>query len=319
MTAVRPHPLDRGHPPAWATSWGEDQHGVFVGFEIDGVEQRLRWIEPGSFWMGSPETEEGRYDREIGHHVTLTEGFWLADTPCTQALWKTVMGDNPSRFASPERPVEQVSWKDAAKFFSKLEERAPGLGARFPTEAEWEYACRAGTETASWLGDLEILGANNAPLLDDIAWYGGNSGKDYELEEGSDSSGWPDKQFSHTLAGTRSVAEKDPNPWGLYDMLGNIYEWCEDWYGSYPKSAVTDPTGPPQGTDRVSRGGSWGSHARIVRAACRYRDSPGRRWSDLGFRLARGQSALKPGGAERHEGPRDAAKNRRSPARDESA
>ncbi len=319
MTRFRSHPLDRGHPPAWASGWGEDRFGVFVTFAVEGVEQRLRWIEPGSFRMGSPETEEGRDDDELRHHVTLTRGFWLADTPCTQALWQAVMDENPSRFQTPDRPVEQVSWDDGRKLFEALEKRMPGLGARYPTEAEWEYACRAGTETATWAGDLRILGQNNAPLLAAVAWYGGNSGESFELEEGEPSRDWPEKQYPHTRAGTRPVAGKEPNPWGLYDMLGNVWEWCEDGYGSYEEGTVTDPTGPPRGSRRVFRGGSWLSYARLVRAASRSPYDPSFRWFYLGFRLARGQAALQPGGAERRGGPRDAAEDRRSKARDEPA
>jgi formylglycine-generating enzyme required for sulfatase activity len=279
---------------------------------VDGVEQRLRWIKPGTFLMGSPEHEAGRFANEARHRVTLTEGYWLADTPCTQSLWQAVMEDNPSRFRSPDRPVEQVSWDDCQSFFSELEKRLPGFGGRFPTEAEWEYACRAGTVTATWVGEQTILGANNAPRLDDIAWYGGNSGKGFELEEGHDSSGWPEKQYSHTLAGTRPVARRAANPWGLFDMLGNVWEWCEDRNGEYEEGPVTDPTGSPEGARRVYRGGSWHSDARYVRAAYRHLGTPSYRWYALGFRLARGQSALEPGGADRREGPRDAAEVRRS-------
>ncbi len=116
--------------------------------------------------------------------MTLTEGRWLADAPCTQALWEAVMGSNPSYFVSPERPVEQVSWDDCQEFVQKLNERVAGLEARLPSEAEWEQACRAGTQTATWLGDLEILGECNAPLLDEIAWYGGTSGQEDERKSG---------------------------------------------------------------------------------------------------------------------------------------
>jgi formylglycine-generating enzyme required for sulfatase activity len=258
------------------------------------VEQRMRWIEPGTFVMGSPEGEAGRLEWEgPQHEVMLTEGYWLADTPCTQALWQEVMGGNPSRFRSPKRPVERVSWDDVQELFGKLNERVPGLEARLPTEAQWEYACRAGTTTATWAGDLRIRGENDAPLLDDIAWYGGNSGVGYELAEGSDSSGWPNKQYPHTRAGTRAVGLKRPNPWGLYDMLGNVYEWCADMYASYQPGAVKDPVGTV-GPGRVIRGGSWVSGARGVRAAYRLWSEPGYRLDYLGFRLARGQGLRSP-------------------------
>ncbi|MCP5115866.1 MAG: formylglycine-generating enzyme family protein, partial [bacterium] len=155
MTAVtlEPHPLDTGCPPAWATEWGEDRYGVFVVFKVGDVRQRLRWIPPGIFRMGSPESEQGRWDDESPRHlVELTQGFWLADTPCTQEVWQEVMGDNPSRFNSARRPVEQVSWEDCRRFMEAINERLSGLDARLPTEAQWEYACR-GTAKKLWLTD----------------------------------------------------------------------------------------------------------------------------------------------------------------------
>ncbi len=296
MSAGR-HPLADGLPEPWAVEWGEDPHGVFMGFAVGSVVQRLRWVPPGTFLMGSPEHEAGRHDDEgPQHRVTLTEGLWLADTPVTQALWEAVTGENPSRFASPERPVEQVSWDDCQQFIARLNALVPGLDARLPTEAEWEYACRAGTETATWAGDLEILGQNDAPVLDAIAWYGGNSGHGFELADGYDSSGWPEKQYDHTRAGTRPVKGKQPNPLGLYDMLGNVYECCEDRWGAYHGAPATDPTGPSSGSYRVIRGGSWLSYARLVRAAIRFAYAPVVRVDSLGLRLARGQSRTR--GAE---------------------
>ncbi len=289
MSRYRPHPLDQGHPPPWACGWGKDRHGVFVEFAVGDVEQRLRWIEGGTFQMGSPESEAGRDDDEHLHEVTLTEGFWLADTPCTQALWEAVMGTNPSEFVTPDRPVEKVSWEDAQAFLTRLGERVPGLSPRLPTEAEWEYACRAGTETATYAGDLEILGENNAPVLDAIAWYGGNSGHNFDLPEGYDSIGWREKQYDHSKAGTRKVKTRKPNPWGLYDTLGNVWEWCEDWYAPYDVNVQRDPVHRTEGSDRVFRGGSWIFNARNVRAAYRYHLAPSSRDLVLGFRLARGQ------------------------------
>jgi formylglycine-generating enzyme required for sulfatase activity len=295
MTRYRTHPLAAGFAPPWAWGWGEDRYGVFAEIQIGEVVQRMRWILPGTFRMGSPESEAGRFDWEgPRHRVQLTEGFWLADTPCTQELWEEVMGEgeNPSRFRSPKRPVERVSWEDCQRFLDAVEARQPGLGLRLPTEAQWEYACRAGTETATWEGDLEILGANNASLLDEIAWYGGNSGVDFDLaeEEAHDSSDWPEKQHPHTRAGTREVGQKRPNPWGLYDMLGNVWEWCSDrweFVEGYKGKDRVDPEGD-HGPYRVFRGGSWSVHARLVRAAYRRGFEPGDRYDDLGFRLSRG-------------------------------
>ena len=264
MTAVQP--LLDGVPPAWATCWGDSAYGPWAGFMENNIVYAMYWIPPGRFIMGSPESEAGREDREeyeelfeTPHEVTLTPGFWMAEWPCTQDLWTTVMGENPSRFKDPWRPVENVSWEDVQEFLQKLNARHTGLQARLPSEAEWEYACRAGTATATYAGDLEILGLNNAPVLDEIAWYGGNSGLEYELAEGADSSGWEEKQYSHTKAGTRQVGTRRPNPWGLCDMLGNVYEWCQDWHQPYSSDAQRDPSGPEVGAERVIRGGSWTS------------------------------------------------------------
>ncbi len=293
------HPLVTGCPPDWASGWGQDEYGIWVVFRFREVEQRMRWIPPGQFMMGSPESEAGRYGRETQHQVTLTRGFWLFDTPVTQRLWEAVMGNNPSRFKSPDRPVENVSWEDSSAFINTLNGEIPGLGLVLPTEAQWEYACRAGTVAATYAGDLDLKGANNAPVLDDIAWYGGNSGVDFDLDNGSDSSGWSEKQYDHSKAGTHPVAQKKANPWGLYDMLGNVWEWCADWWlEDLGSEAAFDPTGPEEGPDRVRRGGSWLDDARYVRAACRIVNTPGDRYNDLGFRCARVQDGVREGGGD---------------------
>jgi formylglycine-generating enzyme required for sulfatase activity len=222
------------------------------------------------------------------HPVTLTRGFWLADTPCTQELWQAVTGANPSEFVSPRRPVEQVNWESCIAFVGALATRVAGPGWRLPTEAEWEYACRSGTTTDTWVGDLTILGDNNAPALDAIAWYGGNCGHELDLHGGVDASGWRDKQYLFTRAATREVKGKAPNPWGLYDMLGNVDEWCSDWHDQYSAAPSVDPVGPRTGSKRVVRGGSWYDSAGRVRAAARFAWLPSARHSDIGFRLARG-------------------------------
>ncbi|MCA9712506.1 MAG: formylglycine-generating enzyme family protein [Myxococcales bacterium] len=297
--------------PAWASESGEDQHGLWAVFRVGDVEQRMRWIPPGRFLMGSPASEQGRWDDEgPQHEVTLTQGYWMAETPCTQALWEEVMGDNPSRFPSPQRPVESVSWDDVQGFLERLGVRVPGLEPSLPTEAQWEYACRAGTTTATYAGDLDIRGECDAPLLDDIAWYGGNSGVGYELEQGYDSSDWPNKQYPHTRAGTRIVGQKRCNPWGLYDMLGNVLEWCADMHQPYTAAAVVDPL-VSRGEGRVTRGGSWGTHARGVRAAFRDWREPGYRGDGLGFRLIRGQ------GLRQQEPASSSKQGREARARDE--
>ena len=291
------HPLADGNPPAWAVGWGQHRrYGVFVEFGIGDIVQRLRWIPPGQFIMGSPADEPGRYEREgPQHQVTIAEGFWLMDTPCTQELWQAVMGNNPSTFKHPKHPVEQVSWHDTQEFIARINSRIPGLDLSLPSEAQWEYACRADTTTALYTGPIEILGNNNAPALDPIAWYSGNSGVNFELDNGWNSADWSEKQYPHEKAGTHPIKKKRINPWGLYDMLGNVWEWCaDDWHGSY-ENAPTDGTAwkasdNTTGETRVMRGGSWSDDARSVRAAYRDRNALGERNDDLGFRCSRVQS-----------------------------
>ena len=315
-----PLPLDvlnwRSPPSSvdWAHRWAWDSFGFWAEVDIKGVPLRMRWIAPGTFWMGSPEGEPGSYgDERPRHQVRLTEGFWLAETPCTQALWEAITGQNPSRFKSPERPVERVSWDDIQETLKSLNAEIPELELRLPTEAQWEYACRAGTETAIYTGPLEILGPFNAPALDAIAWYRGNSGHEFDLEEGEDSSDWDENQYNHNTfadtrlvkAGTRLVKQKAPNPWGLYDMLGNVWEWCQDyWSDNYDVSSddpIEDPQGPIEGVNRVLRGGSWYNSAQYVRAAYRGRYDPAFRYSYCGFRLSRGHGAPSQGGPSQEE------------------
>jgi formylglycine-generating enzyme required for sulfatase activity len=279
--------------PAWATRIGRDRFGLWADMELvhqgsSPALQRLRWIPPGRFQMGSPNGEPGRWEDEGPQHlVTISRGFWIFDTPCTQALWTAVMGNNPSRFKSPERPVERVSWNHGQEFLTRIKELVPG-GWVLPTEAQWEYACRAGTDEATYAGRLEISGERCAPRLDAIAWYGGNSGVGFELGNGYDSSGWPQKQYPHERAGTRPVRLKEPNVWGLYDMLGNVLEWCADGQRQYLSHSVIDPVGPIEdGVKRVQRGGSWDVIARYARSADRDSNFPSSRNDNFGFRCAR--------------------------------
>jgi formylglycine-generating enzyme required for sulfatase activity len=220
------------------------------------------WIPPGSFVMGSPVGEEGRGSDEIQHTVTLTQGFWLSDHEVTQAEYLAIMGNNPSKFRGGSLPVEQVVWDEAVAYCQKLTERERAAGRisaqqayRLPTEAEWEYAARAGT-----------TGARHAEL-DAIAWWSGNSGGQ-----------------------TRPVKGKEANAWGLHDMIGNVWEWCGDWYGVYPGGLSTDPMGLSSGSVRVDRGGSWandsGSLPGSLRSAMRGRAFPTVRSYGVGFRPA---------------------------------
>ncbi|MDR3632788.1 MAG: formylglycine-generating enzyme family protein [Isosphaeraceae bacterium] len=296
--------------PGWASAIGRDRYGLWAEFTIERkganprakrarkkksvlpaaplspIRQRLRWIPPGRFLMGSPLDEEGR-DADEGpqHEVTIAEGFWMFDTPCTQALWEALMDKNPSEFQSPDRPVEKVSWEDCQTFLGRLNAKVD-LRLSLPTEAQWEYACRAGTTMATYAGPMVIQGANNAPILDEIAWYGGNSGIEFELSHGWDASKWPEKQFEFDKAGTHPVGRKKANPWGLYDMLGNVWEWCNDaWAEDYAERSRTT-TADSASAQRVFRGGSWIYVAQYVRAAYRVRDVPPDRNHDLGFRCA---------------------------------
>ncbi|WP_130470730.1 formylglycine-generating enzyme family protein [Candidatus Magnetaquicoccus inordinatus] len=286
------HPLVSGHPPSWASGWGQDGYGIFVEIMVDEVRQRLRWIPPGRFTMGSPENEPGRLGNEgPQHEVIFASGFWIFDTPCTQALWQVVMGNNPSRFQSPDRPVEQVSFEDVQQFLQRIDKRVPGLTLSLPSEAQWEYACRAGSSTALYSGEIKILGKHNAPALDTIAWYGGNSGREFDLENGFDISNWLEKQYSDTRAGSRRVALKQANSWGLYDMLGNVWEWCQDsWHGSYVNAPADGSVWVNESAvSRVLRGGSWFNNARNERAACRISYGPSISRSYIGFRCAQVQ------------------------------
>ncbi|MBO7108112.1 MAG: formylglycine-generating enzyme family protein, partial [Verrucomicrobia bacterium] len=243
----------------------------------DTVSLDMIWIEPGTFMMGSPTDELGRYDDETQHQVILTQGYWLGKYEVTQAQYEAVMGTNPSDFKGADLPVEQVSWNDAVKFCEWLtaQERAAGRlpeGYEYtlPTEAQWEYACRAGTTTAFNIGTNipTMLQREDRPCpnLDPLAWYYYNSGE-YDGEP------FP-------------VGQKQPNAWGLYDMHGNVFEWCLDRSGAYPASSVTDPKGSATGSGRVMRGGSWYDSASYCRSALRYYFNPDGSGSVIGFRVA---------------------------------
>ena len=228
-----------------------DNIGPIALLTVGAATQRFRYCPPGTFLMGSPIDEPGRFaDEGPQHRVRLTEGFWLADTPVTQALWTAAGRKNPSHFVHDQRPVEQVTWHEAVAFCA-------ALGCLLPTEAQWEYACRAGSPIAAPVADRAL-----------------------DRNDGSSQS-------------TYIVATRRANAWGLYDMLGNVYEWCRDRQRPYTPTPVDDPCDERSGA-RVVRGGSWESDAGLLRAACRLSVHPGNAGDVLGFRLLRA-SPIPPG------------------------
>jgi formylglycine-generating enzyme required for sulfatase activity len=225
------------------------------------IGMKLARIPKGAFMMGSPESEEGRYsDEGPQHSVTISKDYYLGAYEVTQEQYQRIMGENPSEFKGTNNPVETVSWEDAVAFCKKLselpEEKAAGRVYRLPTEAEWEYACRAGSTTRFGFGDSDSQ-------LGSYAWFDENSART-----------------------THPVGEKTSNAWGLYDMHGNVWEWCADWKGDYSTSAVTDPAGPATGSYRVFRGASWRDGAAYCRSAIRNRYVPSYRYPFDGFRVA---------------------------------
>lgn len=227
---------------------------------------KLVLIPKGTFMMGSPEREVGRFKDESQHAVTISKDYYLGVYEVTQSQYEEVMGKNPSYFQgakvgnkNADYPVENVSWDEAVEFCKKLsdlpEEKQAGRVYRLPTEAEWEYACRAGSDTTYYFNnDFRVLKING--------WYRENSS-----------------------IRTHDVGQLNPNAWGLYDIHGNVGEWCSDWYGEYPAGAANDPTGPSEGSFRVYRGGSWLLGAHLCRSASRGWSAPSFR-GDAGFRIA---------------------------------
>ena len=225
-------------------------------FTVNGVSFKMIRVEGGTFQMGATEELGIDYDNEKPVHSVTLNDYMLGETEVTQELWKTVMGTH-LYFTGAKNPVKNVSWDDCKKFISKLNSLT-GQKFRLPTEAEWEFAARGGNNSKHF----KYSGSNN---INDVAWYDGNSGSK-----------------------THPVGTKAPNELGIYDMTGNVWEWCEDWYGDYRVSAQTNPQGPSQGFNRVYRGGSWRSLARYCPVSGRYGLTPGSRDDTLGFRLAAG-------------------------------
>jgi hypothetical protein len=271
MSGRRTAPGERRNdkPSRAEGSGGPPKYGE--AFVIPSCRIKLNWVAPGRFWMGSPIDEAGRSNDEGPQtEVTISRGFWLGAFTVTQEEWRAVAEDvsslqpEPSYFRGTRLPVEQISWADCQAWLqalNKLEaKRLPhGFRYRLPTEAEWEFVCRAGTSSRFHFG-------NGDGQLGDYAWYGGNS-----------------------RSKIHPVGEKQANAWGFHDMHGNVWEWCEDWYGGpLGGGSVTDPTGPVLGTNRVLRGGSWGMTSFRCRSAYRVWNRPGYRDYTLGFRVGLG-------------------------------
>lgn len=220
----------------------------------NGIQMEFVLLNPGSFTMGSS-LYAGEGDEAPEHRVAITAPFYLGKYEVTQQQWESLMGNNPSRFKGERHPVDSVSWDDAQRFLFKLQEKT-GRKLTLPTEAQWEFAARAGTSTPWSFGSDEAK-------LGDYAWYGENSGD-----------------------ATHPVGEKKPNAWGLYDMYGNVQEWCLDWYAApYPQGEVADPQGPRSGDSRVLRGGAWGDDFTMVRSAYRNAAGADARTPGIGFRV----------------------------------
>jgi len=246
-----------------ARSIAEDKQKEFT----NSIEMGFAFIPPGTFMMGSPSDEYQRAENEKQHQTTLTKGFYLQKTEVTQKQWKKVMGDNPSRFyrCGEDCPVDFVSWYDVQLFIKRLNKMERTDKYRLPTEAEWEYACRAGTETPFYFGQY---------LSTDQANYNGN----HPIP------GSPRGRNRNTSI---PVGSFPPNSFGLYDMHGNVYEWCYDWYGNYGSKSAIDPKGASSGLSRVCRGGGLSSYARRCRSANRTKHLPGYVNFYIGFRLAK--------------------------------
>ena len=230
--------------------------GNTITFPVkNGINIEMVKVEAGSFNMGvTSEMENPFEDEKPVHRVTLTNDYYIGKYEVTQALWKTVMGNKPSRFKGDALPVEQVSWNDCQKFITKLN-KLTGKNFRLPTEAEWEYAARGGKKSRGY----QYSGSNT---LGDVAWYYDNSGNK-----------------------THAVGTKQPNELGIYDMTGNVFEWCQDWRDSYSSSPLVNPMGAASGSNRVRRGGSWGSSARGCHTSFRNGNAPDDRYGSLGLRL----------------------------------
>ena len=231
-----------------------------------GTSMEFLWIEPGTFMMGSSDLDEMAFDREKPQHrVTINQGFYLGKYEVTQKQWQAVMGTQPWAGMdyvqpNPNHPAVYISWNNVQAFICKLNQAEGREVYRLPMEAEWEYACRGGTTTRWSFGDDESQ-------LGEYAWY-------------------EDNAWNVGLKYAQPVGTKRPNPWGLFDMHGNCWEWVQDWYGNYSSGSQVDPTGSASGFSRVIRGGGFSYDVRFMRSALRYRRTPGARHHSVGFRLS---------------------------------
>ena len=255
--AARQAVLDGPGAPAWASDSGRDGFGLWAQLTVGQATQRFRYVPPGSFTAGCAYDEPGHESDELPVSFMLSRAFWLADTECTQVLWSATGGGTPSRHQGEERPVERVSWDDAHAACARITTTLAASSAtvRLPTEAEWEYACRAGGSAPFTTGRSD----QTDPLL--MAWCAANA------------------------KASKDVRLRVPNPLGLYDLHGNVWEWCEDRHGAYPTTATADHSGR-DGALRVVRGGSWGDPLASCRAANRAGVKPSLRSAYIGLRLA---------------------------------
>lgn len=247
--------------PKWSASNGIDQYGVWVDLKVGNVVQRFRWIKSGEFIMGTPKYEIGRNDNENEHHVMISHGFWLADSECTWALWKEIMGSIPTDFSDDlSKPVVGVNWIDSNKFLKLLNVKLKIDTFRLPTEAEWEYACRAGTRSMYSFGDAISPDQVNCKFEDS-------------------------KTNRNTTVPAKSLP---PNPWGLHEMHGNVWEWCSDYDSNYPCTSVTDPkiTVVIKRFSRIDRGGSFDYDPLNCRSGTRNSFGEECPSLNIGFRIA---------------------------------
>ncbi|HPA47713.1 MAG TPA: SUMF1/EgtB/PvdO family nonheme iron enzyme [bacterium] len=289
---IQAKPAEREKPRIESIPAGEKtekepmQAGEEMSIELPGnIVMTFCYVPAGEFYMGS--TGSGHVmseDEAPVHLVRITRPFWLAKYPVTQEQWKSVMRENPSEFQDEDAPVHCVSWYDCQKFLNKLRNRQQ-KGFRFPTEAEWEYACRAGSTTRFYWGDDP-----DEYEIDLYAWYSDNSMGETRPEQ-------PENPYAVGAAKPRpmgmrkrphGVGQKRPNRWGLHDMVGNVWEWCHDRYAPYEEQAITiDPRGPQLGKDQVIRGGSWFNVPLFLRSAKRFKNNPESCQNIIGFRPAR--------------------------------